>query len=58
LSNSQIIDAYEELSKNAGLLHAEMRKMEKDFGLADSYVLATATKMKSKIVTATCTLKM
>jgi predicted nucleic acid-binding protein len=51
LSNSQIIDADEELSKNAGLLHAEMRKTEKDFGLADSYVLATTTKMKSKILT-------
>jgi len=51
LSNSQIIDADEELSKNAGLLHAEMRKTEKDFGLADSYVLATATKLKSKILT-------
>jgi predicted nucleic acid-binding protein len=51
LSNSQIVDADEELSKNAGLLHAEMRKTEKDFGLADSYVLAIATKMKAKIVT-------
>ncbi len=51
LSNSQIIDADEELSKNAGLLHSEMRKKEKGFGLADSYVLATATKMKSKILT-------
>jgi predicted nucleic acid-binding protein len=28
-----------------------MRKKEKDFGLADSYVLARATKMKSKILT-------
>ena len=51
LSNSQLIDADEELSKNAGLLHAKMRKTEKDFGLADSYVLATATKTKSKILT-------
>ena len=51
LSNSQIIDADEELSKLAGLLHAEMRKKEKDFGLADAYVLATAKKLKSKVLT-------
>ena len=51
LSNSQIIDADEELSKRAGELHAEMRQKQKDFGLADSYVLATARKLKSKILT-------
>ena len=51
LSNSQIIDVDEELSKETGLLHAEMRKTEKDFGLADAYVLATARKLKSKILT-------
>lgn len=49
--NSQIIDADEELSKSAGLVHAEMRLKEKDFGLADAYVLATARKLKSKILT-------
>jgi len=51
LNNSQIIDADEELSKETGLLHAEMRKKEKDFGLADAYVMATARKLKSKILT-------
>lgn len=51
LSNSQIIDVDEELSKETGLLHAEMRKTEKDFGLADAYVLATARKLKSKVLT-------
>ena len=51
LSNSQVINVDEELSKMAGLLHAEMRKKEKDFGLADAYVLATAKKLKSKILT-------
>lgn len=50
LSNSQIVDVDEELSKEAGILHAEMRKTEKDFGLADAYVLATARKLKSKIL--------
>jgi predicted nucleic acid-binding protein len=28
-----------------------MRKTEKDFGLADAYVLETARKLKSKVLT-------
>ncbi len=51
LSNSQVVNVDEELSKTAGLLHAEMRKKVKDFGLADAYVLATAKKLKSKVIT-------
>jgi predicted nucleic acid-binding protein len=51
LSNSQIVNVDEELSKVAGLEHAEIRKKEKDFGLADAYVLATAKKLKSKVLT-------
>jgi predicted nucleic acid-binding protein len=51
LNNSQIIDADEELSRCAGELHAEMRRKQKDFSLADSYVLATARKLESKILT-------
>jgi len=50
-SNSKIINADEELSLQAGLLHCEMRKILKDFGLADAYVLATARKLKSKVLT-------
>jgi predicted nucleic acid-binding protein len=51
LSNSQIVNVDEELSLQAGLLHFEMRKTLKDFGLADAYVLATARKQKSKVLT-------
>src|SRR4030042_1302976 len=51
LSNSQIVDVDEELSLQAGLLHFEMRKTLKDFGLADAYVLATARKLKAKVLT-------
>lgn len=51
LSNSQIVVVDEELSFQAGLLHCEMRKTAKDFGLADAYVLATAKRLKSKILT-------
>jgi predicted nucleic acid-binding protein len=51
MSNSQIITVDEELSLQAGILHCEMRKTQKDFGLADAYILATARKLKSKILT-------
>lgn len=51
LSNSQVVDADEELSLQAGLLHCEMRKTVKDFGLADAYALATARRLKSKVLT-------
>jgi predicted nucleic acid-binding protein len=51
LSDSQIVSINEEISKEAGVLHAEMRKTEKDFGLADAYVLATAKRLKAKVLT-------
>lgn len=51
LSNSQVINVNEELSKHAGLLHCDMRRSLKDFGLADAYVLATARKLKAKVLT-------
>jgi predicted nucleic acid-binding protein len=51
VSNSQMIAVDEELSLQAGLIHSEMRKKIKDFGLADAYILAAARKLKSKIVT-------
>ena len=51
ISDSHIIDVDEELSKDAGMLHAEMRKTIRDFGLADAYVLASAKKLNSKILT-------
>ncbi len=51
LSNSKVVSVDEELSLQAGLLHCEMRKALKDFGLADAYVLATAKRLKVKILT-------
>jgi predicted nucleic acid-binding protein len=50
-ANSQIVNADEELSLEAGVLHCEMRKSQKDFGLAAAYALATARRLKSKILT-------
>ena len=49
--NSQLVVVDEELSLQAGLLHCKMRKTAKDFGLADAYVLATARRLESKILT-------
>ncbi|KPV64603.1 MAG: tRNA(fMet)-specific endonuclease VapC [Candidatus Bathyarchaeota archaeon BA2] len=51
VSNSQIINVDEEVSKEAGVLHSETRKTKHDFGLADAYVLAVARRMKSKVLT-------
>ena len=50
-NNSKIISADQELSFQAGLIHCQMRKTVKDFGLADAYVLATAEKLDAKILT-------
>ena len=50
-SNSQIVKIDKELSLEAGLLHCEVRKTLKDFGLADAYVLATARKLNAKVLT-------
>ena len=51
LSNSKVVNADEALSLQAGLLHCEIRKSLKDFWLADAYVLATARKLKAKVLT-------
>jgi predicted nucleic acid-binding protein len=51
ISNSQVINIDEEISKETGVLHSEMRKTKKDFGLADAYVLAIARRIKSKVLT-------
>ena len=50
-SNSQLVNIDKELSLEAGLLHCEIRKTLKDFGLADAYVLATARKLNAKVLT-------
>lgn len=38
-------------SKEVGLLHTEMRKTMKDFGLADAFVLVTARKLNAHVLT-------
>jgi len=51
VSNSLVVEVDEELSKEAGLLHAETRKTIGDFGLSDAYVLAIARRTNSKVLT-------
>ena len=51
LSLSSIYFINLELAKEAGILHAEIRKKIKDFGLADVFVLLTARKLNAKILT-------
>jgi predicted nucleic acid-binding protein len=50
-SNSQVVCVDEEISKTTGLLHSQMRETEKDFGLADAYVLAIAREIDAKVLT-------
>lgn len=50
-SLSHLYSIDEETSKEAGLVHAEMKKTIKDFGLIDAFVLAIARKLNAKIIT-------
>mgnify|MGYP001580805479 CR=1 FL=1 len=49
LSKIYFIDL--ELAKEAGILHVEMRKKLKDFGMIDCLILLTARKLSAKILT-------
>lgn len=48
---SNIYNLDKGFSKEAGLLHAEIRKKIKDFGLIDAFILLTARKLNAKIIT-------
>ena len=39
------------IGKKAGRIHFEERKLQKDFGLADAFLLASSEELKAKIVT-------
>ncbi len=49
--HSSLISLTLEIALVAGELKSEIRKKEKDFGLADAIVLATAKSKKSKLLT-------
>ncbi|MEK6951883.1 MAG: PIN domain-containing protein [Nanoarchaeota archaeon] len=48
---SNIYNLNKEFSKEVGLLHAEIKKKIKDFGLIDAFILLTARKLNAKIIT-------
>lgn len=50
-SFANFIELTKEDLVNIGLLHAEMRKKLKDFGLGDSFILFSARKTGAKILT-------
>ncbi len=49
--NSIVVDADAQLSFETGVLHAEVRRTVRDFGLAEAYVLATARRVSGKVLT-------
>ena len=51
ISNANILELSPEIAKEAGLIHAEIKKRIRDFGLIDAFVLVTARKLKAKILT-------
>ena len=51
INNSKVVGLTPEIAMNAGLLHADMKKKIRNFGLADSIILATARKLRAKVVT-------
>ena len=51
VSNAKVINLTPEISKEAGLLHAEMKKKMGTFGLVDALILTVARTLKAKILT-------
>ncbi len=50
-SVSTIVDVTPEISVDAGNIHFEAKKKNKDFGMLDAFVIATARSMQAKILT-------
>ena len=51
LSKTKIIDLDKEIAKDAGKINFENKKKIKNWGMADSIILATAKKLNAKVVT-------
>jgi len=49
--NSKVLEVSPEIAKEAGLLHAEMKKKKRDFGLIDAIIWVVAKKLNAKLVT-------
>lgn len=51
VSNSKIIEVNLELSKQAGILHAKIKKKKRDFGLVDAIIWICAERLNARLVT-------
>ena len=51
VSNSQIIETTPKIAKEAGLLHAQIRKKQPSFGIVDALLITTAKFIKGKVLT-------
>jgi predicted nucleic acid-binding protein len=49
--NSKFVDISPDLSREAGILHAEMKKKNRDFGLVDAMIWVLAKNLNAKLVT-------
>jgi len=48
---SKILNISPKIAREAGLLHAEMRKKFDQFGIVDAILISTAKEIKAKIIT-------
>lgn len=51
IKNSKIFDLTPRVSKEAGLLHAEIKEKNRNFSLVDALILCSAKALKAKLVT-------
>ncbi len=50
-NNSRIVETNAEESRDVGITHASVKSKNRNFSLADAFVLATARKLKARVVT-------
>ena len=50
-SMSNVVNVTQEIANLAGQIHFEAKKKNKDFGMLDAFVAATAKKLNAKIIT-------
>jgi predicted nucleic acid-binding protein len=51
LNRCVFVPADEEIASDAGKIHAQMKEEIANFGLADAFILATANKKRTKVLT-------
>ncbi|MFH1325589.1 MAG: PIN domain-containing protein [archaeon] len=51
VSNASIISITPKISKDAGILHADMKSKKPNFGLADAFIITAARIISAKLLT-------